>query len=126
MASWPFVTLMFTAACAPLLFYAYWRSGLVCAPRAIAAASIFGVVPLALTTAGVLLRKRALLHAAVAVLVVEIIITPIIMLGRLGWDRMLHDRLAAFLTFEAIAAGQIVLVVRIAGAAWKHGRQRAS
>ena len=97
--------------CAPILFYFYLKMDLVCAPRAITASAIFGVVPLLLLTAAVLKKKVVFYHLCILTLVIEIIITPVIMLKRLGPDKFVHERLLAFSTFEGIAIIQIVIVV---------------
>lgn len=106
-----YITLMFIVICAPILFFVYLQNGLVCAPRAMAASSIFGAVPLALVTIAVLKNDRRFHCMALIVLAVELIITPIIMLQRLGWDKFITDRLTAFLTFEAIAVIEGLLVI---------------
>jgi hypothetical protein len=45
------------------------------------------------------------------VLIIEVIITPVIMLRRLGWEKFFNERLLAFFTFEGIAMIQIFLTV---------------
>jgi hypothetical protein len=96
--------------CAPILFYFYLKMDLVCAPRAITASAIFGIVPLLFLTAAVLKKKVLFYYLSLLTLVIEIIITPIIMLKRLGWDKFIHERLLAFFTFEGIAIIQIMIV----------------
>jgi hypothetical protein len=100
-----------TVCFAPILFYLYLKRDLVCAPRAITASAIFGIVPLLFLTAAVLKKKVLFYHLSLLVLVIEIIITPIIMLKRLGWEKFVNERLLAFFTFEGIAIVQIVIVV---------------
>ena len=96
---------------APILFYFYLKRDLVCAPRAITASAIFGIVPLLFLTAAVLKKKVLFYYLSLLMLVIEIIITPIIMLKRLGWDKFVNERLLAFFTFEGIAIIQIIIVV---------------
>ena len=96
---------------APILFYFYLKRDLVCAPRAITASAIFGIVPLLFLTAAVLKKKVLFYYLSLLMLVIEIIITPIIMLKRLGWDKFVNERLLAFFTFECIAIIQIIIVV---------------
>jgi len=96
--------------CAPILFYFYLKYDLVCAPRAITASAIFGIVPLLFVTAAVLKKKVLCYYLSLLTLVIEIIITPIIMLKRLGPDKFVNERLLAFFTFEGIAIVQIIIV----------------
>ncbi len=96
---------------APILFYFYLKHDLVCAPRAIAASAIFGIVPLMFLTVAILKEKVIFYYLSILILIIEIIITPIIMLRRLGPDKFINERLLAFFTFEAIAAIQIVIVI---------------
>ncbi len=98
---------------APLLFYVYLKNDLVCAPRAITASAIFGLVPLIFLTAAVIKRNTIYYYISLAILVIEIIITPAIMLKRLGWDKFVNERLLAFFTFEAIAIIQLIIVTII-------------
>jgi len=98
------------AICAPILFYFYLKHDLVCAPRAITASAIFGVVPLFFLTVAIMKKKVIFYRLSLLTLVIEIIITPIIMLRRLGWDKLVNERLLAFFTFEGIAVIQIIIV----------------
>lgn len=100
-----------TVSFAPIMFYFYLKRDLVCAPRAITASAIFGIVPLLFLTVAVLKKKVLFYYLSLLTLVTEIIITPIIMLKRLGWDKFVNERLLAFFTFEGIAIIQIVIVV---------------
>ena len=96
---------------APILFYFYLKRDLVCAPRAITASAIFGIVPLFLLTAAILRKNVVFYYLSLLILVIEIIITPVIMLKRLGWDKLVNERLLAFFTFEGITIIQIIIVV---------------
>lgn len=96
--------------CAPILFYFYLKQDLVCAPRAITASAVFGIVPLLFLTVAILKRKVLFYYLSLLTLVIEIIITPVIMLKRLGWDKFFNERLLAFFTFEGIAIVQIIIV----------------
>jgi hypothetical protein len=100
-----------TVCFAPILFYIYLKRDLVCAPRAITASAIFGIVPLLFLTAAVLKKKVLFYYLSLLTLVIEIIITPIIMLKRLGPDKFVNERLLAFFTFEGIAIIQMIIVV---------------
>ncbi len=97
--------------CSPILFNIYLKNDLVCAPRAIVASALFGLVPLLFLTAAIIKGERVFYYLSLAVLVIEIIITPIIMLERLGAEKFVNERLPAFFTFEGIAAVQLVIVV---------------
>ena len=96
---------------APILFYLYLEHDLVCAPRAIVASAIFGIVPLLFLTVAILKEKVIFYYLSILTLIIEIIITPIIMLKRLGPDKFFNERLLAFFTFECIAITQIVIVI---------------
>ena len=96
--------------CAPILFYIYLKHDLVCAPRAITASAIFGIVPLLFLTGAILKDKVMFYYLSILSLIVEIIITPVIMLKRLGPDKFINERLLAFFTFEGIAIIQIIIV----------------
>jgi hypothetical protein len=102
---------LLVVVCAPIVFFIYWKNDLVCAPRAITASAIFGIIPLILLTVGILKERGIFFYLALAVLVVEILITPVIMLKRLGWEKFAGERLLAFFTFEGIAIVQIVIVL---------------
>jgi hypothetical protein len=96
---------------APVLFNLYLNNDLVCAPRAITASAIFGLVPLLFLTLAIMKEGRIYYYLSAAVLIIEIIITPLIMLKRLGVDKFFNERLLAFFTFEGIAAAQVVIVI---------------
>jgi uncharacterized membrane protein len=96
---------------APFLFYIYLKNDLVCAPRAITASAIFGLVPLIFLTAAIIKKTSFFYYLSSAILVIEIIITPVIMLKRLGWDKFVNERLLAFFTFEAISIIQLFIVI---------------
>ena len=104
---------LLTVVCAPVVFWIYWKNDLVCAPRAITASAIFGIVPLLFLMIGILKEKRVFFSLTLWVLVVEMLITPIIMLRRLGWEKFAGERLLAFFTFEGIAIVQIVIVLLV-------------
>ena len=97
--------------CAPILFLIYWKNDLVCAPRAVVSSAVFGIVPLLFLTIAVFKKKRICYYFSLLILVLEVIITPIIMLNRLGWEKFINERLLAFFTYEAIATIQIVIVI---------------
>ena len=82
-----YVVFLLIAIFAPVVFLIYWKNDLVCAPRAITASAIFGIVPLIFLTIGILKEKGIFFYLALFVLVVEILITPVIMLRRLGWEK---------------------------------------
>ena len=96
---------------APILFNLYLNNDLVCAPRAITASAVFGLVPLLFLTVAVMKEKRICYYLSAAVLILEIIITPLIMLKRLGVEKFFNERLLAFFTFEGIAAVQVIIVI---------------
>lgn len=110
MAKRLYIAFVLIVVCAPFLFQIYWKNDLVCAPRAITASAIFGIIPLIFLTIGFLKKKAIFFYLSLFVLVVEIMITPIIMLKRLGWEKFAGERLLAFFTFEGIAIAQIVIV----------------
>ena len=97
--------------CAPIIFLMYLKHDLVCAPRAIIASAIFGVIPLSLLTIAIFKKKKNFFYFSLLVLIIEIIITPIIMVKRLGPEKFINERLLAFFTFESIAIIQISITV---------------
>ncbi|MBN1350707.1 hypothetical protein JXJ21_14920, partial [candidate division KSB1 bacterium] len=99
--------------CAPAIFFIYLKHDLVCAPRAIVSSAIFGVFPLVFLTIAFLKKKKAFYYFTLLVLIIEIIITPIIMLDRLGREKFFNERLLAFFTFEGIAIVQSIMVVML-------------
>jgi hypothetical protein len=106
-----YLTFICTVICAPVVFFFYLRHDLVCAPRAITASAIFGVVPWLLLTIALFKKKRSFFYFSLFVLIIEIIITPVIMLKRLGWEKLINERLLAFFTFEGIAMIQIFITI---------------
>ncbi len=106
-----YVTFICTVLFAPILFFVYLKNDLVCAPRAITASAIFGIVPLLFLTAATRKKKKTFYYLSVCVLIIEIIITPLIMLKRLGWEKFINERLLAFFTFESIAIVQIFITI---------------
>ncbi len=82
-------------------------------PRAIYSESIFSFAPLTIISIGYWLKNKKVILSAIGVPVIVIIITPIIMLNRLGWDKFFNDRLLAFFTFEGIAIIQIILILKM-------------
>ncbi|MEJ2629405.1 MAG: hypothetical protein P8078_12740 [bacterium] len=97
--------------CAPLVFYLYLQHDLVCEVRAVISSALFGLVPLLFLSLGII-KKRILWYClALDVLIMEMIITPVIMLNRLGWEKFYPERLLAFFTFEGVAAIEIILVI---------------
>jgi hypothetical protein len=94
---------------APLIFLLYYKNNLVCLPRASVSAFVFGLVPFVLFTIGHYKKNKVMLYTAFSVLLIESIITPIIMLKRLGWEKFVNDRLLAFFTFEFFIIFQIIL-----------------
>jgi hypothetical protein len=107
----PYLAFFFIVICAPVLFLIYLKHDLVCAPRAITASSIFGTVPLLLVTIAILKENLNFFYYSLFVLAIEVIITPVIMLKRLGWEKLINERLPAFFTFEGIAVIQIILTI---------------
>jgi predicted membrane protein len=99
--------------CAPFVFLFYLKHDLVCAPRAITASAIFGVVPLSLLTIAIFKKKKNFFYYSLFVLIIEIIITPAIMLKRLGWEEFINERLLAFFTFEGIAIIQTIITISL-------------
>lgn len=104
---------IFTVLFAPVLFFIYLKNNLVCAPRAIIASAIFGLVPLSFLLIAIRKTKIAFFYVSLCVLIIEIIITPVIMLKRLGWEKFINERLLAFFTFEGIATIQIFIIILI-------------
>lgn len=100
-----------TVICGPIIFLIYLKNNLVCAPRAIIASAIFGVVPLLFLTIAILKKKKNFYYFSLFVLIIEIVITPVIMLKRLGWDKFINERLLAFFTFEGFAIVQILIII---------------
>ena len=100
-----------TVICAPIIFLIYLQNDLVCAPRAILSSAIFGLIPLIILTIAILQKKRILYYFALLVLIIEFIITPIIMINRLGWEKFINERLLAFFTFEGVILIQFVIII---------------
>jgi hypothetical protein len=98
---------------APILFFIYLKNNLVCAPRAITASAIFGLVPLSFLIIAIRKKILAFFYVSLCALIIEIIITPVIMLKRLGWEKLINERLLAFFTFEGIATVQIFIIILI-------------
>ena len=97
--------------CAPLVFYLYLQHDLVCEFRAVVSSSLFGLVPLLFLSLGIIKKRMLWYCLTLSVLIMEIIITPVIMLNRLGWEKFYPERLLAFFTFEGVAAIEIILVI---------------
>ena len=100
-----------TVVCAPVIFLVYLKNDLVCAPRAIFSSAIFGIVPLSFSTIAFIKTKQVFYYFALFVLIIEVIITPIIMVQRLGWEKFINERLLAFFTFEGFALIQFMIVI---------------
>ena len=98
---------------APLIFYLYLQHDLVCEFRAVISSSLFGLIPLLFLSLGIIKKRILWYYVTLGILVIEMIITPVIMLNRLGWDTFYNERLLAFFTFEGFAVIEIVLVVLI-------------
>lgn len=96
---------------APLIFYLYLQHNLVCEFRAVISSIIFGLVPLFILFLAIIKKRIFWYYAALGVLVIEIVITPVIMLNRLGWDTFYNDRLLAFFTFEGFVVIEFILVI---------------
>ena len=96
---------------APILFFIYYNNNLVCLPRASVSSFIFGLVPFIFFTIAYYKNSKGLMYIAFSVLIIECIITPIIMLKRLGWEKFYNDRLLAFFTFEFFIISQIVIIL---------------
>ncbi len=106
-----FYLLMLLAMAGPLVFYFYLQADMVCAPRAIFSSLLFGMIPLFFSTAGIFEKKILYYRIAAVILVIEIIITPIIMLKRLGWEKLVNERIPAFLTFEGFSIAMLVIIL---------------
>jgi hypothetical protein len=106
-----YLIFIFIVVCAPIVFAIYLKHDLVCAPRAITASAIFGAVPLLLLTIALFKKRKCFFYLSLAVLIIEVIITPVIMLRRLGWEKFFNERLLAFFTFEGIAMVQIFITM---------------
>ena len=98
---------------APIIFLIYLKNDLVCAPRAIVSSAIFGIVPLSFLSIAIMKKKKNFFYFSQLILIVKIIITPIIMIKRLGWEKFINERLLAFFTFEGIALIQMLIVTLI-------------
>lgn len=96
---------------APILFFIYYSNNLVCLPRASVSSFIFGLVPFIFFTIAYYKNIKVLMYIAFSVLLIECIITPIIMLKSLGWEKFYNDRLLAFFTFEFFIIAQIVIIL---------------
>ncbi len=96
---------------APVLFLVYYKYNLVCLPRASASSFIFGLVPFIFIVLAYYKMNKTYLYFSLTVLITECIITPVIMLKRLGWEKFSNERLLAFFTFEIIEIVQIVLIL---------------
>ncbi len=96
---------------APLLFAVYYRFNLVCLPRAIISSFLFGFVPFVFFLIAFYKNIKGFLYVALFILIAECIMTPVIMLKRLGWEKFCNERLPAFFTFEFFIILQIVLVL---------------
>ena len=55
-------------------------------------------------------QKGFTLIELLIVVAIMIPLTPVVMLSRLGWDKLVTERLVAFFTFELVAAAEIVLI----------------
>ena len=102
---------MGTVIFAPILFLFYFNHNLVCAPRAISSSAIFGLVPLLFLTAALLKKNQKFYTFTLMTLIIEVVITPVIMLKKLGWEKFINERLLAFFTFESIAIVQFIIVI---------------
>ena len=96
---------------APILFLIYYNNNLVCLPRASVSSFIFCLVPFIFFTIAYYKNAKRFIYIAFSVLLFEGIITPIIMLKRLGWEKFYNDRLLAFFTFEFFIISQIVITL---------------
>jgi len=106
-----FMIFVISVICAPIIFLIYYNNGLVCAPRAIFSSALFGIVPLIFLTIAITKTKKIFYYFSLCVLIIEVIITPIIMLKNLGWEKFITERLLAFFTFEGFALLQIIVVI---------------
>lgn len=106
-----YLIFIITVICAPVIFLVYLKNDLVCAPRAILSSAIFGVAPLLFLTVAVFRNIKTCYYLALVILVIEMIITPIIMIERLGWEKFFNERLLAFFTFEGIAIIQFLIAI---------------
>lgn len=110
---WLMVLYLITIIAGPVVFYLYYQKHLVCEPRAILSSIIFGMVPFSFFLLSHCGRIRGFYAASVFILCLEAVTTPVIMIGKLGMDRFVNDRLLAFFTFEAFIAIQLCFVLQI-------------
>ena len=104
---------------APIIFFVYWKNNLVCAPRAVFSSFLFGVIPLIFLAIGESKKSEIFYFISGGVLIFEMIVTPIIMLKRLGWEKFANDRLLAFFTFESSEIFQFIIVMILLRHFWK-------
>jgi len=102
------------AIAAPPLFLVYLAFDLVCLPRAAVFELVTGAVSVVLLTLAYRTHRTVLYALSGLVPVVTVVISPIVMVTRLGAEKFLHDRLLAFVTFEIIAMTQIVIITLMA------------
>ena len=95
----------------PVLFLIYYKNNLVCLPRASVSSFIFGLLPFIFLIIGYYFMNKTHLYIALSILITECIVTPLIMIKRLGWEKFHNDRLLAFFTFEIIEITQTILVL---------------
>ena len=100
-----------SVATAPVIFWVYWNSDLVCLPRAIFSSFIFGVIPLIFLLIALKQKREFWFYITKVILLIEMVVTPVIMLRRLGWEMFVEQRLLAFFTFEGFALFQLILVL---------------
>jgi hydrogenase-4 membrane subunit HyfE len=96
---------------APIIFWVYYHNNLVCLPRASVSSFMFGIVPLLLFAIAHYRNIKGLMYVALSVLFAEGVMTPIIMLKRLGWEKFANERLLAFFTFEFFIIAQMVIIL---------------
>ena len=100
---------------APIVFWVYLASDLVCAPRAVIFEIVTGALSLGLLTLAYKSKKIVLFLLPLIVPVFVIISSPIIMVNRLGAEKFLTQRLPAYSTFEIFAIFQVILISILIG-----------
>jgi hypothetical protein len=109
---------------APLLFLVYLRFDLVCLPRAALFEAATGGASILLLTLAVRSNRPILYLLPAAVPASVILITPIVMIRRLGWEKFITERVLAYATFDLIAILQLLLIAAMMEAAltsWQAG-----
>ncbi len=106
---------LFTVIISPVIFFVYYNFGMVCKPRAYIFEIITGLVSLGIYFLAYKTEKIFVFFIAALVPVYIIVIAPITMATKLGINKWLNQRLTAFLTFEAVAIIQVIIISVAAG-----------